>query len=52
MDKKNSRELIAFIVLSITLIEERFNSIHQRDDFIEDHGQILLNSERSFLITI
>ena len=38
MDKKNSKELIEFISLSITLIEERFESIHSRDDFFEDHN--------------
>ena len=38
MDKKNSQELIEFILLSITLIEERFESIHERDDFMEDHN--------------
>ena len=38
MDKKNSKELIEFILLSITLIEERFESINGRDDFIEDHN--------------
>ena len=37
MDKKNSQELIAFILLSIELIEERFKSIIKRDDFIEDN---------------
>ena len=36
MDKKNSAELISFIVLSIELIEERFKSISQSDDFIDD----------------
>ena len=36
MDKKSSLELIAFILLSIELIEERFEFIHTRDDFIED----------------
>ena len=38
MDKKNSKELIEFILLSITLIEERFERIHGRDDFLEDHN--------------
>ncbi len=38
MDKKNSQELIAFILLSILLIEERFESIHTRDDFLEDNN--------------
>ena len=38
MDKKNSQELIAFILLSIALIEERFESINERDDFMEDHN--------------
>ena len=38
MDKKNSQELIAFILLSIALIEERFESISGRDDFLEDHN--------------
>ena len=38
MDKKNSKELIKFILLSITLIEERFESIHTRDDFLEDNN--------------
>ena len=37
MDKKSSQELIAFILLSIELIEERFKSIIKRDDFIEDN---------------
>ena len=37
MDKKSSLELIAFILLSIELIEERFAFIKTRDDFIEDH---------------
>jgi len=38
MDKKSSLELIAFILLSIELIEERFAFIKTRDDFIEDHA--------------
>jgi len=38
MDKKSSLELIAFILLSIELIEERFACIKTRDDFIEDHA--------------
>jgi len=38
MDKKSSLELIAFILLSIGLIEERFACIKTRDDFIEDHA--------------
>ena len=38
MDKKNSKELIEFILLSIVLIEERFESISGRDDFLEDHN--------------
>ena len=37
MDKKNNQELIDFILLSIELIEERFEAIEKRDDFIEDH---------------
>ncbi len=36
MDKKNSRELIAYILLSIELIEERFEAINTRDDFIDN----------------
>ena len=36
MYKKNSRELIAYILLSIELIEERFASIKTRDDFMDD----------------
>jgi len=36
MDKKNSRELIAYILLSIELIEERFEAIKTRDDFIDN----------------
>ena len=38
MDKKNSRELIEYILLSITLIEERFESINERDDFTKNHS--------------
>jgi len=38
MDKKSSRELVEFILLSIELIEERFTYIETRDDFIEDHA--------------
>ncbi len=38
MDKKNSYELLAYILLSIELIEERFTFIKTRDDFIEDHA--------------
>ena len=36
MDKKNSLELISFILLSIDLIEQRFESITSSDDFLED----------------
>ena len=36
MDKKNSLELISFILLSIDLIEQRFESITRSDDFLED----------------
>ena len=36
MDKKNTLELIAFILLSIELIEHRFESIAISDDFVED----------------
>jgi hypothetical protein len=36
MDKKNSCELIAYILLSIELIEERFEAIKTRDDFIDN----------------
>ena len=37
MDKKNSLELIEFILLSIDLIDERFKSIVKSDDFLEDN---------------
>ena len=36
MDNKNSLELVAFILLSIELIEQRFESITNCDDFLED----------------
>ena len=36
MDKKNNQELIAFILLSIELIGERFETIKTRDDFLGD----------------
>ncbi len=38
MDKKSSYELLAYILLSIELIEERFAFIKTRDDFIENHA--------------
>jgi len=36
MDKKNTVELIAFILLSIELIEQRFQTITSSDDFLDD----------------
>ena len=36
MDKKNTIELIAFILLSIELIEQRFQTITSSDDFLDD----------------
>ena len=38
MDKKSTYELLAYILLSIELIEERFAFIKTRDDFIENHA--------------
>ena len=38
MDKKNSQELIAFILLSIELIEERFQAIESMDDFMNNNS--------------
>jgi len=37
MDKKNSQELVAFILLSIGLIEDRFQYIVKSDDFLESN---------------
>jgi uncharacterized protein with HEPN domain len=37
MDKKNSRELVAYILFSVNLIEERCQSILNSDDFLKDH---------------
>jgi len=36
MDKKNTEELIEYILTSIDLIDERFESIKTRDDFLKD----------------
>jgi uncharacterized protein with HEPN domain len=38
MDKRNSLELVAYILLSIELIEERFEAIHTKDDFMDSHA--------------
>ena len=38
MDKKSSYELLAYILLSINLIEERFVYIKTCDDFTADHA--------------
>ena len=36
MDKKSTKELIEFTLLSIQLIEDRFIAIKTSDDFLED----------------
>ena len=36
MDKKNTLELLSFILLSIELIEHRFENISESDDFMEN----------------
>ncbi len=36
MDKKNTEELLEYILFSIVLIEKRFASIHSSDDFLKN----------------
>ncbi len=36
MDKKNTKELLEYILFSIVLIEKRFASIHSSDDFLKN----------------
>ena len=40
MDKKSTRELISYILLSIELIEEHFAHIKTMDDFTDNHTGI------------
>ena len=36
MDKKNTEELLEYILFSIVLIEKRFTSVTSSDDFLSD----------------
>ena len=38
MDKKNTEELLEYVLLGINLIEKRFNSINSSDDFLSNEA--------------
>lgn len=40
MDKKNTEELLEYVLLGINLIEKRFSSIHSSDDFLSNERGI------------
>ncbi len=45
MDKANTKELIIFILKSLKLIKDRFESIHTSDDFLDtDDGLMRLDA--------
>ena len=41
MDKANTRELIKYILESITLIKERFEAINKSDDFLDNSDGLM-----------
>ena len=53
MDKKNTEELLEYVLLGINLIEKRFKSINSSDDFLSnDSGLEKLDSISMRLQTI
>ena len=40
MDKKNTEELLEYVLLGINLIEQRFKSINSSDDFLSNENGI------------
>lgn len=40
MDKKNTEELLEYVLLGINLIEKRFKSINSSDDFLSNEAGI------------
>lgn len=41
MDKKNTKELLEYILQSIELIQKRFLAIRQSDDFMKDNDGLV-----------
>lgn len=40
MDKKNTKEILEFILQSIELVQKRFLAIGQSDDFMKDDERL------------